>query len=116
MTEHHFKRFSELAAPIDEDVGRRQEAVAARQRAVAEILTHNLAEIRRTRNITQSEIARHLGVGQPRVSRIERGESLHLDTLRAYVHALGGRLEVAAVFDDDERVIIDIGEELRPTG
>ena len=56
-----------------------------------------------TRHITQEELAAALGVRQPSVSRLEHGDDAKLSTLRAYVEALGGRLELAAVFDDDER-------------
>jgi len=38
---------------------------------------------------------------QPAISRIEHTEDVHLSTLRAYVEALGGRLEIAAVFGDE---------------
>jgi predicted XRE-type DNA-binding protein len=48
------------------------------------------------------EIARRLGVGQPRISQIERGDlnRAELSTLRAYVEALGGHLEVSATFGE----------------
>jgi hypothetical protein len=45
---------------------------------------------------------------QGQVSQIERRDDLYLSTLRDYVEALGGTLEVAAVFDD-ERTPIAIG-------
>ena len=38
---------------------------------------------------------------QPNLSRIERGGEMELSTLRTYIEALGGRLEIAAVFDDE---------------
>jgi predicted XRE-type DNA-binding protein len=45
-----------------------------------------------------------MGVSQPRVSALERGEldTVTLSTLRAYVHALGGKLRVVADFGDRE--------------
>jgi hypothetical protein len=45
-----------------------------------------------------------MGVRQPRVSAIERGELdvVTLSTLRAYVRALGGSLRVVADFGDRE--------------
>ena len=46
---------------------------------------------------------------QPNVSRIERGGEMELSTLRSYIEALGGRLEIAAVFDDDERFRVTAG-------
>jgi hypothetical protein len=39
---------------------------------------------------------------QPNVSRIERGGEMELSTLRTYVEALGGRLRISAVFDDQD--------------
>jgi hypothetical protein len=48
-----------------------------------------------------------MGVAQPRVSQIEGGEigRLELSTLRAYVHALGGRVCIIAEFGDEKLVI-----------
>ena len=46
-------------------------------------------------------------MGQPRISRLERGGDVLLSTVASYVEALGGRLEIAAVFDD-ERVSVDL--------
>lgn len=68
-----------------------------------------LAELREHRGFTQSEVATRLQTAQSGISRIERRDDLFLSTLADYVHALGGRLEVAAVFDD-ERVPLAIGE------
>lgn len=41
-----------------------------------------------------------MGVSQARVSQIEHGRIGGLDTLRGYVVALGGTLDVVADFDD----------------
>jgi predicted XRE-type DNA-binding protein len=65
-----------------------------------QIRAYMLAEVRKNHHVTQVEIARRLGVGQPRISQIERGnlDRAELATLRAYVEALGGHLEVSATF------------------
>jgi transcriptional regulator with XRE-family HTH domain len=44
-----------------------------------------------------------IGVTQARVSRIEKGQSARseVDTLAAYVQALGGRLRIIADFGDE---------------
>jgi transcriptional regulator with XRE-family HTH domain len=60
-----------------------------------------LAELRASRDLTQVHLARALGVSQPNVSRIEHQEDVYLSTLRSYVQALGGQLEIRAVFDDE---------------
>ncbi len=52
------------------------------------------------RDVTQQVLAEALDVSQPNVSRIEHQDDVFLSTLRSYVEALGGRLEVRAVFDD----------------
>lgn len=67
-----------------------------------------LSELRAAQGLTQVEVARRLGVRQGSVSELERREDVYLSTLREYVEALGGRLEVAAVFDG-ERVPVSVG-------
>jgi len=54
----------------------------------------SLAELRRSCHRSQAEVAAALGVGQLAVSRLERRQNLGVGTLRAYVTALGGNLEL----------------------
>jgi hypothetical protein len=46
-------------------------------------------------------IANALEVSQPNVSRIEQEDDVYLSTLARYVSALGGHLEVLAVFPEE---------------
>jgi DNA-binding transcriptional regulator YiaG len=75
----------------------------ARVRQLAQVRAHRLAEIREALGMTQVALAERLHVSQSRVSRIERGAIDHtqLETLRAYLEALGGELEVSARFGDE---------------
>jgi len=50
---------------------------------------------------------RSAGDSQPNISRIEHQDDAYLSTLRSYVEALGGRLEVRAVFED-QTVELDV--------
>lgn len=59
-----------------------------------------LADLRESRGATQAELAGQLGVSQPNISKIEGKEDLYLSTIRGYVEALGGHLELKAVFPD----------------
>ena len=59
-----------------------------------------LTELRQELYVTQREVAETLSVTQANVSRIEHEEDLYLSTLRAYVAALGGNLELRAVFPE----------------
>jgi DNA-binding XRE family transcriptional regulator len=72
--------------------------VAALNQALEDAMT--LADLRRRAGMTQVELAAVLGLTQGRVSRIEREREVYLTTLREYVEALGGQLELAAVFPD----------------
>lgn len=79
---------------------RREAYERGSQEVVAEIVAHNLAELRKMRAVTQVELARQLGIAQPSLSGIERRAGVQLSTLRDYVEGLGGRLEISAIFDD----------------
>lgn len=59
-----------------------------------------LMAARQARGLTQVQLAERLGISQSNVSRLEQGEDPQLSTLHRYVAALGGRLEVRAIFDD----------------
>lgn len=48
--------------------------------------------------VTQEELAARLGKRQPTVSRIERQGDARVSTVRAYIEALGGELELRARF------------------
>jgi transcriptional regulator with XRE-family HTH domain len=78
----------------------------ARKRADAKYrqLIQELAldELRAARDLTQEELARTLGVNQPAVSRIERKADMYVSTLANFVKAMGGKLEIRAVFPDGE--------------
>jgi len=76
-------------------------AMAARSRP------YRLAELRAQAGLTQTDLARRLGVRQERVSAMERGDltAMEARTAAAYVEALGGRLEITAEFGSD-RVIL----------
>ncbi len=71
--------------------------VTRRARARLEELT--LQELRRELSMTQVEVARTAEMTQSELSRLESRGDHRLSTLKRYVEALGGKLEVTAVFD-----------------
>jgi transcriptional regulator with XRE-family HTH domain len=80
---------------------------ADRQKRIAERVQKTLAsmpldEIRKARRMTQSKLADTLGVNQGEVSKIEHRTDVYISTLAAYIEALGGKLEIRAVFPDGE--------------
>lgn len=79
--------------PADEPyIARGREIIKAEQR---------LAALRRRRKASQATIAKKLAVTQSSISQFERGGDPKLSTVASYVDALGGRLEITAVFDDE---------------
>lgn len=92
------KPFSELGKEVRERPGAAAE-IDARKNAI--VTAVRLAELRAQFGKTQTELAQVLGMTQANISRIEHTENLYLRTLADYVGALGGHIEVNAVFDDD---------------
>ena len=65
-----------------------------------EVLEMNLAAVRELVGRSQSEVAEAMGSSQSEISRSERREDHLVSTLREYVQALGGELELTARFGD----------------
>jgi transcriptional regulator with XRE-family HTH domain len=63
-------------------------------------------ELRSAKRLTQADMAEMLDVPQSSISRIERRADMYLSTLRNYVHAMGGVLQIRAVFPDGGTVAI----------
>lgn len=59
-----------------------------------------LAAVRELYGMTQQQVAKKLTKGQPAISQIEKGRDSKLETIEKYIQALGGRMEVRAVFRD----------------
>jgi transcriptional regulator with XRE-family HTH domain len=73
-------------------------AVEARKRQLlAEMPVH---ELRRARQLSQEQLAEELGATQPEISKIERRTDMYVRTLRRFVEAMGGELDIIARFPD----------------
>jgi predicted transcriptional regulator len=94
------KNFKELRDKLPPEVLARVD-----KRVQEEIKAIALEELRRARKLTQVAIAQKLGVDQGAVSKMEKRSDMYVSTLRGYVEAAGGRLEMRAVFDD---VVVDV--------
>jgi hypothetical protein len=65
----------------------------------------SLGELRKLAGVTQVDAAGAMAMDQGQLSRFERQEDRKLSTLRRYVEALGGELEVVAVLGD-KRIVL----------
>lgn len=87
---------TEMMARLPEARRKRIEARAAER--IAEELA--LRDLRKALGRTQVEVARRLRISQVTLSDTERRGDVMLSTLRKYVGALGGKLELVARFPD----------------
>ena len=99
------KNFKALQAKMPPEAHRRAEA-----KAEAMLRSMSLDELRESLELTQEELAARLRVKQPAVAKLERREDVRLSTLRALIEAMGGQIEVRAVFPQGTVVLRQSGE------
>jgi predicted XRE-type DNA-binding protein len=100
------RNFRELEAKMSPE---RQARVAARVKA--ELALMPLHQIRSARQMTQTRLAELLEMDQGNISKLEQRTDMYLSTLRSYVEAMGGALEIRAVFPEGD-VKIDLLNKL----
>jgi transcriptional regulator with XRE-family HTH domain len=78
-----------------------QEAeIARRVEEAAGVMT--LYQLREARNLTQVSLARVLNINQGAVSKMEKRTDMYVSTLRNFIQAMGGQLQVKAIFPEGE--------------
>jgi DNA-binding XRE family transcriptional regulator len=109
------KSVKDLREAVSRDPERRAR-VDSNKRSIYENLALN--ELRRALSMTQEQVAELMGVTQESVSQIERRDEIMWSTLRKYVAALGGTLEVTAVVGERRVQLLTALEarERRQTG
>lgn len=73
-----------------------------------------LAELREAQDLTQMQLAEKLGIDQGAVSKIERRTDMYLSTLRNVIQAMGGQLELTALFPTGRVQVLTFRGEDRP--
>ena len=92
------KKYRALAAETMTPESRERAAI----RTKALLAEMQLNELRRARELTQQELAEAIGITQGEISKLERRSDMYLSTLRRYVRAMGGELEIVARFPDGQ--------------
>ena len=69
-------------------------------------LAVRLTALREQAGLSQRDLAKRLGVSQPRVAAIEQARNVTIDVLDQYVKAVGGELEVNVVKDRRKHALI----------
>jgi DNA-binding transcriptional regulator YiaG len=99
------KNYSGLRAQLSPQAQSR-----SRRRAQAMLLSMPLNELRRARQFTQDMLADAMQTSQSEVSKLEQRTDTYVSTLRNYVRALGGELDIVARFPDGEVRISQFGD------
>lgn len=87
-------------------------AARARSEAKAKKMIEEMAldELRAARDLTQEHLSKILGVRQAAVSKLERRTDMYISTLSDFIKAMGGTLEIRAIFPDGNVRIRQFGK------
>ncbi len=91
------KKFSELQARMTPQA--RADAERIFQQHLKEMPLH---ELRKAQQMSQDTLAKALNINQAAVSKMERRTDMYISTLRNYIRAMGGQLEIVATFPDGQ--------------
>lgn len=69
-----------------------------------------LQELRNSQHICQEQLAEIMATKQANISRLERRMDMYISTLRDYIEALGGELDIIARFPNREVKINQFSE------
>ncbi len=98
-------RFSELVAQMPPErrarIGRITEELREEM---------DLAQLRTARQLSQAALGEILHVEQPAVAKIEKRTDMYVSTLRRFIEAMGGELEIVARFPDHAVRIRSFGD------
>lgn len=74
---------------------------------------YQLQQIRKNAGMTQTALAKKLGVSQHRISQIESGRitTTKVETIQKYLNALGSNVTISAVFPSGQSIPIFDGNE-----
>lgn len=93
--------------------------VRAHARAQEILAEMPLQELRQARQLSQEALAHILGGKQASVSKLEHRTDMYVSTLRSYIEAMGGELDIVARFGDGcikIRQFTDLDAEVKQRG
>jgi transcriptional regulator with XRE-family HTH domain len=91
------RKWSEIRRKHSPEV---EERIRQSVKEAAGVMT--LYQLREARSLTQVNLAKVLNVNQGAVSRMEKRTDMYVSTLRNFIQAMGGQLQVKAVFPEGE--------------
>ena len=100
------RNFNELRAKMSPERRALNEAEAKRM-----LRDMPLDELRAARELTQQHLAEILQIKQASVSKMERRTDMYIGTLSKFIEAMGGQLEIRAIFPDGSVRITQFSRE-----
>ena len=94
------KKFAELQARMTPQS--HAEAKLLFQQHLQHLQEMPLHELRKAQQLSQASLAKALNINQAAVSKMERRTDMYISTLRDYIRAMGGELEIIATFPDGQ--------------
>lgn len=91
------KKWSDIRRKLAPEV---EERIQRRVKDAAGVMS--LYQLREARKLTQVNLARVLNVNQGSVSKLEKRTDMYVSTLRSFIQAMGGQLQIKAVFPEGE--------------
>ena len=79
-----------------------QQEEETRQYVKSVVESVSLNQLREARSLTQANLASILGINQGSVSKMEKRTDMYISTLRSFIQAMGGQLQIKAVFPEGE--------------
>lgn len=99
------KKFNDLRAKMPRES---RERAHARAREMLEEMP--LQELRQARRLSQEALAKILGAKQASVSKLEHRTDMYVSTLRSYIEAMGGSLDIIARFPEGDIKVRQFGD------
>lgn len=97
----HIKSLNDYITALPAD---RQQAINNKSKVLSQSI--ELAKLRKTKQLKQTELAAIMGVSQASISKVESGKDIQLSTLQNYVRALGGEVSVIAKMPNSDVILI----------
>ncbi len=83
-----------------------QERAEIRRKSKEKVASIRLQQVRKSHHMTQKELASIMGLSQSALSELERRPNITLSAMQRYIEALGGQLEIKAVFQEGSEELL----------
>lgn len=97
----HFSALNDYVADLPAD---RQREINNKHKILSQSI--ELAKLRKTKQLKQTELAAMMGVSQASISKVESSKDIQLSTLQNYVRALGGEVSIIVKMPNSNIILI----------